>query len=100
LPDSARAERVLALNPEWAAVVLADRSGVLAVDTRVVPGSPLPTVAEKESFVRVLLTERPAVGSLTRHSGKDWLFAVRAPVLRDGSVRYRLDRAGKARRHS
>jgi signal transduction histidine kinase/ActR/RegA family two-component response regulator len=90
LPDSARAERVLALNPEWAAVVLADRSGVLAVDTRVVPGSPLPTVAEKESFVRVLLTERPAVGSLTRHCGKDWLFAVRAPVLRDGSVRYVL----------
>jgi signal transduction histidine kinase len=90
LPHSARAERVLALNPEWAAVVLADRSGVLSVDTRVVPGSPLPTVAEKESFVRVLLTERPAVGSLTRHSGKDWLFAVRAPVLRDGSVRYVL----------
>jgi signal transduction histidine kinase/ActR/RegA family two-component response regulator len=84
----ARAERVIELNPEWAGLVLADRDGTPLVDTRFAEGSPLPPVAENASFDRVVRTQANAVGSLTRHSQKEWLFAVRVPVHRDGAVRY------------
>jgi signal transduction histidine kinase/ActR/RegA family two-component response regulator len=83
-----RARRVIDLRRDWAAIVLAERGGTPLLDTRFAQGSALPPVAERESFDRVVRTRVPAIGNLTRHSHNGWLFAVRAPVLRGGTVRY------------
>ena len=83
-----RAGRVLALRPEWAAITLVDASGTLMVDTRFAPGTGLPPLAERASFESVLRERAPAVGNLARSPRGPWLFAVRAPVLRGGELRY------------
>ena len=85
-----RARRVLETQPQWAAVMLADRSATRVVDTRFSPGAPLPPIAERASFDRVVETRAPAVGNLARgHDGR-WLFPVRVPVVRDRELRYVL----------
>jgi signal transduction histidine kinase/ActR/RegA family two-component response regulator len=85
-----RAQRVLEIRPEWAAITLFDLSGRSLVDTRHALGTPLPDVMERASFERVVRTGASDVGSLTLHAGGEWLFAVRAPVVRDGRVRFVL----------
>jgi hypothetical protein len=82
------AGRVIEPRPEWAAILLADPSGDLLVDTRDAEGGVLVVVAETESFEHVVRTGSPAVGGLTRHPPHGWLFAVRAPVFRAGRLRY------------
>jgi len=85
-----RARRVLETQPQWAAVMLADRSATRVVDTRFSPGAPLPPIADRASFDRVVETRAPAVGNLARgHDGR-WLFPVRVPVVRDRELRYVL----------
>ncbi|HET9316664.1 MAG TPA: ATP-binding protein, partial [Vicinamibacteria bacterium] len=86
----ARARRVLATRPQWAAIVLSDPSGVGLADTRSGHGIPLPPLADREGFERVLRTRAPAIGGLARSPSGPWLFAVRVPVLRGGDVRYVL----------
>jgi signal transduction histidine kinase len=83
-----RARRVIVPRPEWAAIVLADPSGTTLVDTRSDQHGSTGTVAERDSFDRVVRTRGAAVGSLTLHAGKEWLFAVRVPVIRDGTLKY------------
>jgi signal transduction histidine kinase/CheY-like chemotaxis protein len=83
-----RAQRLLALRPEWAAIVLADRAGAPLVDTRSVEGGDLSETLDRESFDRLVRTRSPAVGSLTWDGRNAWLFAVRVPVLRDGVLKY------------
>jgi signal transduction histidine kinase/ActR/RegA family two-component response regulator len=84
-----RADLVVTDRPEWFGIQLLDRSGKLLVDTRTIEGAPLPVLAEPESFARLVRSRQPEVGYLTRH-GADWLFAVRTPVVRSGSMRYVL----------
>jgi signal transduction histidine kinase/ActR/RegA family two-component response regulator len=83
-----RARRVLALRPEWVAITLIDSEGWPVVDTRFPAGGALPPLAERTSFESVLRERAPAVGSLARGPEGGWLFAVRAPVLRGGELRY------------
>ena len=84
-----RARRVLERMPEWAAIALMDGEGIPVVDTRSPEGSRLlPVVMDYESLDYVLRTRTPSVGSLKRHPTKDWLFAVRVPVIRDAAVKY------------
>ena len=85
-----RAMRVLATRPEWAAIQLIDGSGTVLVDTRVPEGGPRTSIVERPSFDRVIRTRASAIGDLTRHQKPEWLFAVRAPVLRDDEVKYVL----------
>lgn len=82
------AERVLEPKPEWAAIVLADRTGTPLVDTRSAEGSVLASLSDRDSFDRVLSTRGPAIGTLTQHANNDWLFAVHVPVVRGGEVRH------------
>lgn len=86
----ARAERVLATQPHWAAVTLADLSGKPLVDTRFRGRVDLPPLAERGTFDRVVRTRVPMVGNLARSPGGDQLFAVRTPVIRDGHLQYVL----------
>ena len=84
-----QARRVLDRMPEWAAILLMEGEGIPVVDTRAPVGSRLlPVVVDHASLDQVLKTRRPAVGSLTRHPTKEWLFAVRVPVIRDTAVTY------------
>ena len=82
-----RARRVLEVEPNWAAVVLADPKGAVLMDTRLPAGAPLAPVADHESLDRVVRTGKAAVGNLARVSTEAWLFAVRVPVGA-GEVRY------------
>lgn len=86
-----QAARVVASRSDWLTVNLAPPSGQQIVNVlRPYPGE-LPSIAERNSFDRVLATARPAVGdtvfgSLTRQID----FPVRVPVVRDGRVEYVL----------
>ncbi len=83
-----RALRVTNARGDWVAIVLNDPEGRPLVDTRVAEGVAIPPVLEKDSFERVVRTRAPAVGNLAEHSRDTWLFAVRAPVIRDEVLRY------------
>ena len=83
-----RAQRVLETQPNWAAVFLADPSGKRLVDTRFRYGTLLTPIIEKASFDRAVRTRAPAVGNLARSPQGPLLFPVRAPVIRDGELRY------------
>jgi signal transduction histidine kinase/ActR/RegA family two-component response regulator len=85
-----RAQRVLETQPNWAAVFLADPSGQRLVDTRFRYGTVLPAILEKESFDRVVRTRAPTVGNLAKNPQGVLLFPVRAPVVRNGELRYVL----------
>jgi len=85
-----RAQRILETQPNWAAVFLADPSGQRLVDTRFRYGTVLPPILEKESFDRVVRTRTPTVGNLAKNPQGVLLFPVRAPVVRNGELRYVL----------
>jgi signal transduction histidine kinase/ActR/RegA family two-component response regulator len=85
-----RARRVLALQGEWAGISVADGSGTPLLDTRVEGNGPLPEIAERASFDRVLRERAAVVGSLARGPQGAWFFPVRAPVMRGGELRYVL----------
>jgi signal transduction histidine kinase/ActR/RegA family two-component response regulator len=83
-----RTRRVTESRTEWAAIVLADKSGRPLVHTRVADGRAEMLEGDRASFDRVLQTQAPAVGSLTRDSQGNWFLAVRAPVLRGKQLKY------------
>jgi signal transduction histidine kinase/ActR/RegA family two-component response regulator len=85
-----RAQRIVDTQRNWAAVMLADPTGKRLLDTRFPPGALLPQIAEKGSFAALLQRHTPMVGNLARDPQGDLLFAVRVPVIRDGSLRYVL----------
>src|SRR5687767_14154780 len=84
-----RVRRVTQSKTDWAAIVLADTSAAPLVDTGLPNGFAAADVGDEESFARVVRTQSPAVGSLTQAPPqKSWLFAVRAPVMRSGKLKY------------
>ena len=84
-----RARRILESQPYWAAVFLADPSGMRLLDTRFRHPSDL-RIIERESFDRVLRTRAASVGNLARSPEGALLFAVRVPVTHSGELRYVL----------
>ena len=83
-----RAQRVVRHDQTFAGIVLATVDGTAVVDTRAVNGYAAPAAGDPDSFDRVLSTKASAVGNLVQHGDTSWVFAVRAPVMRDGQVRY------------
>src|SRR5262245_22281101 len=83
-----RATRVINSRTDWAAIMLADKTRALLVDTRVADGGAAAPDGDRASFDRVLQTQAPAVGSLILDPHGNWFFAVRAPVVRDGQLKY------------
>jgi signal transduction histidine kinase/ActR/RegA family two-component response regulator len=82
----ARAERVVRIEPRWAAIILSSVDGTTLMDTRA-EGTPRP-LTDRESFDRVLRTGEPAAGDLTRGPDTGWFVPVRVPVRRDGAVAF------------
>jgi len=86
-----RAERILRVQPQWAAVMLADPRGRRVADTRFT-AQPPPShpIVETKSFDDVVRTRAPAIGSLAKALDGTWAFPVRVPVVRNGELRYVL----------
>ena len=85
-----RALRILSEQPVWSAIILADASGMKLVDSRVPAGVVLPPLQELDSFQRAANSRRPTVGNLINDPAESWVFPVRAPVIRDGVVKFVL----------
>src|SRR6185503_11275160 len=78
------------IHPEWVAIRLVDLSGRTLLDTRFSLGDSMPPILDRSSFDNLLRTRAPVVGNLTRDEHGEWLFSVRAPIVRDGQLRYVL----------
>jgi signal transduction histidine kinase/ActR/RegA family two-component response regulator len=85
-----RARRVVELQPNWAAIQLAEPSGRTFVDTRHADRTSPSPALDEVSHDRVVRTRAPAVGNLFREPEKEWLFAAKVPVVRAGELRYVL----------
>src|SRR5207244_4007693 len=85
-----RAQRVLADQPYWVALTLADLAGHRLVDTRFESNVPRQPIAEPPSFAAAVRTRAPVVGNLAKGVDGRLTFPVRVPVLRNGEPRYIL----------
>ncbi|MFP2910626.1 cache domain-containing protein, partial [Pyxidicoccus sp. 3LFB2] len=87
-----QSSRVLKTQHGWLTVILVSPDGVPLLNASAAPGSPLPPLAERDSFERVRKTLRPVVGDLAQGRGekKQLAVPVRVPVVRDGELRYVL----------
>jgi signal transduction histidine kinase len=86
------AQRVRADHPLWATVELTDPSGAQILNLLRPLGTPLGPTADRDSFDQVVKTRQSAVGGIGpvgQISGKR-LVTIRAPVIRDGDLRYVL----------
>jgi signal transduction histidine kinase/ActR/RegA family two-component response regulator len=87
--------RVQEVQPSWIAILLFTPDGRRIVDTR--EPDPGGTTVDPESFAEALRSGRPTVGDLVRaRDGVTWAFALRAPVVEEGRVRYLLTAAVSA----
>ena len=86
------AQRVLATQPRWANIYLADAGGQQLVNIRLPPGEPLPAVRPGErSFRRALATGQPGVGNIELGLvTRNWDIPVSVPVERVEVIRYVL----------
>ena len=86
-----QASRALSSQPDWLTITVASPSAQTVVDAARPWGGDLGTIQEHASFERVLRTGAPAVGSLKpRQLARQFDFAVRVPVVREGRVVYVL----------
>jgi two-component system, NarL family, sensor histidine kinase UhpB len=86
------AERLKAARPLWETVELADPAGMQVLNLLRPLGARLGPTVDRDSFERVLRTRRSAIGGIGPVgplSGKRLVY-LRAPVIRDGELRYVL----------
>jgi signal transduction histidine kinase/CheY-like chemotaxis protein len=88
----ARALRAMSTQPHWRIVILAQPDGTQVMNTRHAQG-PLPTIADTDSFKRVVSTRKPVVGDLSKGFRGEWAIPIRVPVERSGALRYVLTAA-------
>ncbi|HWI36256.1 MAG TPA: cache domain-containing protein, partial [Burkholderiales bacterium] len=81
---------VLARDPAWLTILLADPAGKIIVDAARPLGTPAGVTVERESFDRVLKTGKPAIGYVLRGQAGTWAVPVRVPVIRNGKLVYVL----------
>jgi signal transduction histidine kinase/CheY-like chemotaxis protein len=86
------ATAVLKSQPDWLNINLSLPDGQQVVNLQVPEGKPLPNIRKLDrTFDELLATGRPAIGDLAYGPvTKRWNFAVRAPVIRDGRIKYVL----------
>ena len=87
---SSRATRVMATQPNWLLIHLADPSGSVLLNTRYPIARPAQPIPEKESFDKVVTTRKPVVGYMSRGLDGNWGVPVRVPVVRNGKLRFVL----------
>ncbi len=85
------ARRVHSTQPGWYTILLlsSDRRPVLS--TRVPWGTPVSWPIEPDSMGRLFETRRPVIGIVRAvPSEREWVFAIRVPIVRRDSVTYAL----------
>lgn len=82
--------RLLPQSPAWIALRLTSVQGLPVLDVPERVGSPQRPVVDVESHTRAILTKKPVIGGMMRGPMNRVNFAVRAPVIRDGQVKYVL----------
>jgi signal transduction histidine kinase len=81
------ARRAIQSQATWRSVILADTSARPLVDTSFPMGAELPPMFSTTSFEEVIRTGEPRVGYVVE-AGEGHVLYLRAPVLRDGDLRY------------
>jgi signal transduction histidine kinase len=82
--------QVVARDPSWLTVLLADPAGKILVDATRPLGAPAGPILERESFERAVSTREAAIGNIARGESGRWALPVRVPVIRDGKLLYVL----------
>ena len=82
-------DRLLADQPHWRALSVSDRDGVRLLDIpRPIGGRAGGRVVEAASHRKTVQSAQPQVGAIAIGPQGQAAFAVRAPAIRDGRVRY------------
>src|SRR5919204_6585996 len=85
------ARRVLTTQQDWKDLILLAPAGRKLIHTSLPGGTPLPRAAEPASVEQVVVTRRPAVGSIARgRLGGEYAIPVRVPVIHRDRVVYVL----------
>ncbi|MFC1458553.1 ATP-binding protein [Microvirga arabica] len=86
------AQRIRAAHPLWATVELTDPSGFQILNLLRPLGAPLGPTADRDSFDQVVRTRQPVIGGIgpVGHVSGKRLVTIRAPVIRDGGLKYVL----------
>src|SRR5688572_24854764 len=81
-------QRVLKTQRTWLTIILVSPDGQQLVNAKHPFGKPLPSVNERGSLLRVIQTQKPAIGDLARGSFEPTLaFPIRVPVIRGGKLK-------------
>jgi PAS domain S-box-containing protein len=85
-----RAARVIAIRSDWSTINLALPSGQQVMNLRRPPGSDLPNIAAYDARWQAAVERKtPFISDLVSGpTSGAWDYAVRVPVMRDGSVKY------------
>jgi signal transduction histidine kinase/ActR/RegA family two-component response regulator len=81
---------VIRTQPGWLSVRLLDRDGRVLLDTARPGGGPFGIAVEPASVESTVSRGEPTISPLRRGPGDQLAFAVRVPVLKDGTPRYAL----------
>jgi signal transduction histidine kinase/ActR/RegA family two-component response regulator len=93
-PFHVEAKRVQETQPSWYTVVVLSLDGRQLLNTARPWGEPLPRATEPESVRELVDQQRPIVGRVRQDPrGPERRFAVRVPVIRDGTLKYVLSAA-------
>jgi signal transduction histidine kinase len=83
------AARIVASQPDWRTVTIADTAGNRLLDVpEPIGGKQQGRVVEMSSFRRAVATGRPQIGDVVQGPKRGLAFAVRAPVIKAGQVRF------------
>jgi len=83
------ASRIRTSQSAWHILSVADPAGHRLVDVPVpIGGMPGGSVVDRTSLDQAVATRRPVVGNVVRGPRGGFAFAIRAPVIRTGRVRY------------
>lgn len=85
-----RAQRVVALQPQWRMVILHQPDGSVVVHTGYPQGRSNLGIVEPGSFDQIVQTHAPVVGTMRRGQRGEFGVPVRVPVMREGKLRYVL----------
>ncbi|MEY4562646.1 MAG: hypothetical protein RLZZ618_1923 [Pseudomonadota bacterium] len=85
-----RAQRVLASQPDWRLIMVADPLGEVLAHTATSLGAKPPPIVDRQSFVTAVRTQKSVVGHVAKGPKGDFAFAVRTPVMHNGQLLYVL----------
>ncbi len=90
LPEYEALLRRVAVTQPWLSIRVLSADGQLLIDTEARPGEPPHPVVDPDSLAQLRATQQPTIANLRRSPTGVLAFAVRVPIVYDGSLRYVL----------